>query len=137
MLNKVIIMGRITRDLEIRQSQNGTSVLKFSVAVDRDMGKDKEKSADFINCVAFGKRADFINQYFGKGRMIAIEGNIRTGTYEDKDGNKRYTTDVWIDNVSFTGESKPNDRSSAGQPPVSGSIPEDFEDTLGDDGVPF
>ena len=137
MLNKVIIMGRITRDLEIRQSQNGTSVLKFSVAVDRDMGKDKEKSADFINCVAFGKRADFINQYFGKGRMIAIEGNIRTGTYEDKDGKKRYTTDVWVDNVSFTGESKQNDRSTAGQPPVSGSIPEDFEDTLSDDGVPF
>ena len=137
MLNKVIIMGRITRDLEIRQSQNGTSVLKFSVAVDRDMGKDKEKSADFINCVAFGKRAEFINQYFGKGRMIAIEGNIRTGTYEDKDGNKRYTTDVWVDDVSFTGESKQNDRPTAGQPPVSGSIPEDFEDTLSDDGVPF
>ena len=137
MLNKVILMGRITRDLEIRQSQNGTSVLKFSVAVDRDMGKDKEKSADFINCVAFGRRAEFINQYFGKGRMIAIEGNIRTGTYEDKDGNRRYTTDVWVDDVSFTGENKPNDRSSAGQPPVSGSIPEDFEDTLSDDGVPF
>ena len=104
MLNKVIIMGRITKELEIRQSQSGTAVLRFSVAVDRPQ-KSGEKSADFINCIAFGQTAEFIGRYFGKGRMIAIEGNIKTGRYE-KEGITFYTSDVVVEKTSFTGEPK-------------------------------
>lgn len=109
MLNKVIIMGRITKDLEVRMTPSGTAVLRFTVAIDRPPAKQGgEKQTDFINCVAFGKHAEFINQYFGKGRLIAIEGNIKTGSYEDKNGRTVYTTDIWIDNVSFTGEKSEN-----------------------------
>ncbi len=104
MLNKVILMGRITQDLEVRQSQSGMSVLRFNVAVDRFTKQGAEKQTDFISCVAFGQNADFINRYFSKGRMIAIEGNIKTGSYDDKNGVKRYTTDVVVERTSFTGE---------------------------------
>ena len=104
MLNRVILMGRITRDLEVRQTQSGTPVLRFNVAVDRAPAKQGgERQTDFISCTAFGQRAEFINRYFGKGRMIAIEGNLKTGSY-DKNGVTVYTTDVWVDSVSFTGE---------------------------------
>lgn len=104
MLNRVILMGRITKDLEIRQTQSGTSVLRFTVAVDRAPAKQGgERQTDFISCTAFGQRAEFIGRYFGKGRMIAIEGNLKTGSY-DKNGVTVYTTDVWVDSVSFTGE---------------------------------
>lgn len=109
MLNKVIIMGRITKELEVRQTPSGTAVLRFTVAVDRMPAKQGgEKQTDFINCVAFGHRAEFISRYFGKGRLILIEGNIKTGSYEDKNGRTVYTTDIWVDSVSFTGEKNEN-----------------------------
>lgn len=105
MLNRVILMGRITRDLELRQTPQGISVLSFTIAVDRSFVKQgEERQADFINCVAWRQQAEFINRYFGKGRMIAIEGNIRTRNYEDNNGNKRTATEVFVDSVSFTGE---------------------------------
>lgn len=128
MLNKVILMGRITRDPEMRQTQNGKSMLKFSVAVDRGSGDNKQ--TDFINCVAWEKRAEFIHKYFGKGNMIAIVGSIKTGKY-DKNGQTIFTTDVWVDEASFTGEKK-SDSMQAGSPPVPAS---ELEFT--DDGVPF
>lgn len=107
MLNKVILMGRITRDLEIRQTPQGTSVLRFTVAVDRSyVRQGEERQADFITCVAWDKRADFINRYFGKGRMIAIVGTLRSSTYDDKNGTKHYVTEVNVDEASFTGEPK-------------------------------
>ena len=151
MINNVVIMGRITKDLEIRQTTGGTAVLKFTVAVDR--GKDKQ--ADFINCVAFGQTAEFIGRYFGKGRMIAVEGNIHTGSYE-KDGRTIYTFEVFVERVSFTGEkSEQNGAQSAstyqgynntivqsetpqgaGQT-YTGSGYSDFEEVISDDGCPF
>ncbi|MCR5817177.1 MAG: single-stranded DNA-binding protein [Ruminococcus sp.] len=103
MLNRVILMGRITRDLEIRQTPNGNSVLRFTVAVDRPVKQGAEKQTDFISCTAWGQQAEFIGRYFGKGRMIALEGSIRTGSY-DKNGVTVYTTDVNVERVSFTGE---------------------------------
>jgi len=107
MLNRVILMGRITRDLELKQTQNGVSVLSFSIAVDRSFVKQgEERQTDFINCVAWRQQAEFISRYFGKGRMIAIEGQIRTRTYEDNNNNKRTATEVYVDSVSFTGEPK-------------------------------
>ncbi|MBR6045419.1 MAG: single-stranded DNA-binding protein [Ruminococcus sp.] len=107
MLNKVILMGRITRDLELKTTPQGASVLSFTVAVDRSFVKQgEERQADFINCVAWRQTAEFINRFFGKGRMICIEGNLRTRTYDDQNGNKRYVTEVYVDNASFTGEPK-------------------------------
>ncbi|WP_295211995.1 single-stranded DNA-binding protein [Ruminococcus sp.] len=106
MLNRVILMGRITQDLEVRQTPSGNAVLRFNVAVDRPVRQGAERQTDFISCVAWGQRAEFINRYFAKGRMIALEGQLRTGSYDDKNGVKHYTTDVNVDSVSFTGEPK-------------------------------
>ena len=105
MLNKVLLMGRITRELELKQTPQGVPVLSFSVAVDRNFVKQgEERQADFINCVAWRQTAEFITRFFGKGRMICIEGNLRTRTYDDQNGNKRYATEVYVDNAYFTGE---------------------------------
>lgn len=101
-MNKVILIGRISSDIDVRQTQSGTSTASFSVAVDRNMGAGKEKATDFIRCVAWGKTSEFLAQYFSKGKQIALEGNIKTGSYE-KDGVKHFTTDVWVDRVEFVG----------------------------------
>ena len=109
MLNHVVLMGRLTRDIEVRysQSQNGEmAVGRFSLAVDRYTNSGDENKADFINCVAFGKTAEFISKYFGKGNMIAVIGRITTGSYTNKDGVKVYTTDVVVERASFTGEKR-------------------------------
>jgi single-strand DNA-binding protein len=130
-LNKTILLGRITQDLELKQTPNGVSVLSFTVAVDRNYTKGEEKQSDYISCVAWKERAEFISRYFGKGRMIAVEGQLRTRTYEDKHGSKHYVTEVYVDNASFTGEKK-----SENQPMIGN--PDDYEDVLSDDGtVPF
>ena len=106
-LNKAIILGRITHDLEVRQTQSGTAVLQFTVAVDRNYSKDGgEKQTDFINCVAWRQTAEFIGRYFGKGRMIAVDGRLQTRTYEDKNGTKHYITELIVENANFTGEPK-------------------------------
>jgi single-strand DNA-binding protein len=152
MINKVIIMGRITKDLEIRQSQSGTAVLRFTVAVDRPQ-KNGEKSTDFISCIAFGQTAEFIGRYFGKGRMIAIEGNIKTGSYQNKNGETVYTTDVIVERTSFTGEPKNENNGGFSGGNTQGysntQIPYNapqgassytssgYEDVISDDGVPF
>lgn len=107
MLNRVILMGRITQDLDLKQTPSGVSVLQFNVAVDRNYAKQgEERQTDFITCVAWRQQAEFIKRYFGKGRMIALEGNLRTRNYEDKNGSKHYVTEVYVDSVSFTGEAK-------------------------------
>lgn len=107
MLNKVILMGRITRDLELKTTPSGVSVLTFSIAVDRSFVRQgEERQADFITCVAWRQQAEFINRYFGKGRMIAVVGNLRTRTYDDKNGTKHYVTEGYVDEASFTGEPK-------------------------------
>ncbi len=107
MMNIVTLMGRLTADPELKTTNSGLSYCRFSIAVDRDFTKQgEEKQTDFINCVAWDKRAEFISRYFSKGSLIALKGSIRTGSYTDNSGNKRYTTDVVIDNVYFTGEKK-------------------------------
>lgn len=113
MLNRVILMGRITHDLELKQTPSGVSVLTFSVAVERSYAKQgEEKQVDFISCVAWQKNSEFVSKYFAKGRMIALEGGLRSRTYDDKNGSKHYVTEVYVDNVSFTGEAKQNNYSS-------------------------
>lgn len=100
-MNKVILIGRLTRDPEQRTTTSGKTVTRFTLAVDRP-GTDGNKSADFIGCVAFGKTAETIARYMAKGRQCGVEGNIKTGSYE-KDGHKVYTTDVWVDRFEFVG----------------------------------
>ena len=107
-MNKVILMGRLTRDAEIRYSQgeSSTAIARFSLAVDRRFRRDNdEQSADFINCVAFGKTAEFLERFGRKGTKFVLEGRIQTGSYTNKDGQRVYTTDVVAENVEFA-ESK-------------------------------
>ncbi len=106
-MNKVILMGRLTRDPEVRYSQgeSATAVARYTLAVDRRFKRDGEQSADFINCVVFGKSAEFAEKYFHQGIKIAITGRIQTGSYTNKDGQKVYTTDVVVEEQEFA-ESK-------------------------------
>ena len=107
-MNKVILMGRLTRDPEIRYSQGeqSTAVARYTIAVDRRFRRDgDQQTADFINCVAFGRQGEFAEKYFRKGIKIAITGRIQTGSYTNKDGQRVYTTDVVAENVEFA-ESK-------------------------------
>lgn len=103
-MNKVILMGRLTRDPEVRMIGD-TAVARFSLAVDRRFKKDGEQTADFINCVAFGKTGEFIEKYGRKGTKFVVEGRIQTGSYTNKDGQKVYTTDVVVEQIEFA-ESK-------------------------------
>ena len=106
-MNKVILMGRLTRDPEIRYSQGerSTAVARYSLAVNRTFKRDGDPDADFINCVAFGRQAEFAEKYFHKGIRIVITGRIQTGSYTNKDGNKVYTTEVVVEEQEFA-ESK-------------------------------
>lgn len=107
-MNKVILMGRLTRDPEVRYSQgeNPTAIARYTLAVDRRFNRNNDdQSADFINCVAFGRAGEFAEKYFRKGIKIAITGRIQTGSYTNKDGVKVYTTDIVIEEQEFA-ESK-------------------------------
>ena len=106
-INKVLLMGRLTADPELKKTGEGISVVRFTLAVNRPKQKDKEQTADFISCVAFRQTAEFLCKYFRKGSALIAFGNIRTGSYE-KDGQKVYTTDVIVDEVQF-GENKQTD----------------------------
>ena len=150
MINKAIIMGRLTRDLELRHTGSGTTVCSFTVAVDNGYGENRQ--ADFINCVAWNKTAEFVSKYFTKGRMIIVIGRIATRTWEGQDGKKNYVTEVVANEVSF-GESKRSQESggytapapAAGIPsaPAAPAFPEntaedDFTPLLDtDDDLPF
>ena len=104
MLNKIFIMGRLTRDPELRRTQNGTAVTSFTLAVDRDFkNADGTKDTDFIDVVAWRNTAEFVSKYFQKGSMIAIEGSLQTRQYQDKNGNNRTATEVLASQVSFCG----------------------------------
>ena len=111
MLNKIILMGRLTRDPELRRTQSGTAVTSFSLAVDRDFkSQSGEKETDFIDIVAWRSTAEFVSKYFTKGRMAVVEGRLQIRDWTDKDGGKRRSAEVVADNVYF-GDSK---RDSAG-----------------------
>ena len=109
MLNHITIMGRLTRDPELRRTGSGIAVASFSVAVDRDFGKNEngEKETDFIDCVAWRQTGEFVSKYFTKGSMIVVSGRLQIRSWTDKDGNKRRTAEVVADNCYF-GESKRN-----------------------------
>ena len=103
-MNKVILMGRLTRDVEMRQTPNGVSLARFSIAVNRRFaGKDAQQQAYFINCVAWRQTGEFIARYFQKGSMIAVVGSIQSRSWDGQDGKKQYATEVVVDEAYFTG----------------------------------
>jgi len=113
MLNKIVIMGRIGREIEKKTTQSGVSVANFVVAVDRDFKNGDEKVTDWIECVAWRNTADFISKYFGNGRMIVVEGQLQSRKWQDKDGNNRVSWEVQAQNVYFA-DSKRNDDGQSG-----------------------
>lgn len=113
MLNKIVIMGRLCADPELRTTNSGTSVASFTLAVDRDYkGQDGERGTDFIECTAWRNSADFVAKYFGKGRMAIVEGRLQVESYTDNDGNKRKSTRVVAEHIYF-GDSKKDDGAPA------------------------
>ena len=124
MYNKVIMMGRIVNDLELRSTTSGASVLSFRIAVDRRFQtKGEERKSDFFNVVAWRNEAEFISRYFSKGRMILIEGELQTRNYQDKNGNTAYITEIIVDRSTFTGEKKESSTSgTAGYTPAPAAV---------------
>lgn len=132
-MNKVVLVGRLTRDPEIRYANNekNTCTARFSLAINRKFKTNGQYEADFPNCVAIGKTAEFVEKYFHKGDMIALDGHIQTGSYTNKDGNKVYTTDVFAENVEFA-QSKSDSSNSNSKPSSDGfmNIPDGIESEL-------
>lgn len=116
-MNNVTLVGRLTKAPEVRYTDGGSSIARFTVACDRRFKKEGQQDADFISCIAFGKTAEFVEKYFDKGQRIGLTGRIQTGSYENKDGNKVYTTDVIADNVEFV-ESKGSANNSINDAPA-------------------
>lgn len=135
MLNKIVLMGRLTRDPELRRTQSGTAVTSFTLAVDRDF-KDQngEKETDFIDIVVWRNTAEFVSKYFSKGRMAVVEGRLQLRDWTDKEGNKRRSAEVVADNVYF-GDSKQSDQGA----PAAQSGGQDFAplDDFDPENLPF
>ena len=144
-MNKVILMGRLTRDPDVRYSDQSSAVARFTLAVDRRFKRDgDQQTADFISCVAFGKTGEFIERYCHQGTKLVVEGRIQTGSYTNRDGNKVYTTDVVAENIEFA-ESKAAAANNEGgyqaaRPEPSSASGDGFmniPDGVEDEGLPF
>ncbi len=149
-MNKVVLMGRLTADPDVRYSNNGDNQLciaRYTLAVDRRFKRDGEPTADFIRCVAFGRSGEFAEKYFHKGIKIAVDGRIQTGSYQNKDGQTVYTTDVIVENQEFA-ESKAASEQNAGAAPQAAPKEEEptadagdgfmnIPDSVDDSGLPF
>lgn len=134
-MNSVQLLGRLTRDPDMRYADSGSTIAKFSLAVDRRFKQEGGETADFINCIAFGKTAEFIEKYFTKGLKIALNGRIQTGSYTNKDNVKVFTTDVVVENVEFA-ESKNNNSNAVSNTATSTpngdfmSVPDGIDEEL-------
>lgn len=118
MLNRVVLMGRLVRDPELRRTTNGTAAVSFTLAVDRDFkGQDGNKETDFIDIVAWRSTAEFVSKYFAKGRMAVVAGRLQIRDWNDKDGNKRRTTEIVADSVYFGDSNKPDSNAAAAPQP--------------------
>lgn len=136
-MNKVVLMGRLTKDAEYRaaQGENGVAVARFNLAVDRRVARNTDaqtQTADFISCVAFGKRAEFLERFGTKGMKFVLEGRIQTGSYTNKDGVKVYTTDVVAENLEFA-ESK----GASTAPAAPAAQPDEFINVDIDEELPW
>ncbi len=147
-MNNVIIIGRLTRDPEMRSTPSGHSVTKFTIAVDKGMSKEKKQqaeaagqpTADFISCVAWNKTAELISQYITKGSQIGIQGKIQTSNYEDNDGKRIYRTDVIVDRVKFLGGGQQDQGQQQEQQPKSQKVGISVDDgnwLPNNDDIPF
>lgn len=137
MLNEVTLMGRLTRDPDVRMTQNGTTAANFALACERDyapQGQDRE--TDFFDIVAFRNTADFVGQYFAKGQLVAVKGRLQQRDWTDKQGNKRRTTEILADRCYFAEKRQDRDVSSGGFRQMPDSTPVPFEDP-DDDALPF
>ncbi|MFV0440198.1 MAG: single-stranded DNA-binding protein [Lachnospirales bacterium] len=148
-MNKVMLMGRLTRDPDVRYSQSATpvAIARYSLAVNRRFKREGEPEADFINCVAFGKTGEFAEKYLKKGQLINVVGSLRTGSYDDKDGKRVYTTDVVVDehyfaeskksfeSSSYSGDSAPTKSTKPSKPTVADDFKQSNDET--DDDLPF
>ncbi len=154
MLNIAVLMGRLTADPELRHTPNGVAVTRFTLAVERTYVKSgAERQADFIDIVAWRNTAEFVSKYFHKGQLVAVDGSIQTGSYQDKDGNKRRTFEIVASNVHFAEPKRDsyNDNMNNNQPEYSGfnegvstsassyenGSNEDFQEVPSDDDLPF
>ena len=137
-MNKVILIGRLTKDPDVRYSQGNEpiAVARYSLAVNRRFKKQGEQEADFINCVAFGKAAEFVEKFLKKGMQISIVGRIQTGSYTDKDGKKIYTTDVLVEEHYFT-EGKKDSQSSSNTSSDSTEAFYPVDENVDDADLPF
>ena len=150
-MNKVILMGRLTRDPEVRYSagDNSMAIARYTLAVDRRFKRDGEATADFIGCVAFGRSAEFAEKYFRQGLKVVVSGRIQTGSYTNRDGQKVYTTDVVVEDQEFAESKSASAGSDNGgyRPAMSQSRPEpasavasgfmNIPDGVEDEGLPF
>nr|DAH56517.1 MAG TPA: Single strand binding protein [Caudoviricetes sp.] len=133
MLNRIIAMGRMTRDPELRRTNSGTAVASFTVAVDRDFkSQSGEKETDFIDVVAWRNTAEFVSKYFSKGRMAVVEGRLQLRDWTDKEGNKRRTAEIVADSVYFGDSKKDNESAPAQSEPQGG-----FSEVEDDGDIPF
>ncbi|WP_392888770.1 single-stranded DNA-binding protein [Eubacterium limosum] len=135
-MNKVILVGRLTRDPELRTTGSGKSVATFSLAVDRRYKAEGQPTADFFNIVAWGKQAETICQYLDKGRQIALTGRLQSRSYDAQDGTKKYVTEVILEEFDFIG-SKNDSAPQNSQPQEDMDLGEDFHLMADDDEVPF
>ncbi len=149
-MNRVILMGRLTREPDIRYSQNGMAVARYTLAVDRRFARSSEggndQTADFIGCVAFGKSAEFAEKYLHQGTKIAVTGRIQTGSYTNRDGQKVYTTDVVVEDQEFAESKNAAAQNTGGayrqsaRPDPSVALDDGFmniPDGVEDEGLPF
>ena len=132
-MNKVILMGRLTRDPEVRYSQgeNATAVARYTLAVDRRQSRNNqngEPTADFIQCVAFGRSGEFAEKYFRKGLKVVVTGRIQTGSYTNKDGQRVYTTDVVVEDQEFAESKAASQNNGGGFVPADRPSPSDAGD---------
>ena len=134
--NKIILGGRLTADAELKKTPSGVSVCTFSIAVNRKVAKDAEQKTDFINCVAWRNTADFISKYFKKGSSILVVGNIQNRAWQDANGNKRYATEVIVDEVNFVDSKSDNGAGPIGATPYTADVTA-FEEMTADEDLPF
>lgn len=136
MLNHITLMGRLTKDVELRRTNSGTAVASFTLAVERDFGQNGQKETDFIDCVAWGKTGEFAEKYFSKGKMMIASGRLQIRSWTDKNDNKRKNAEVNVENIYF-GESK-TDNGNRWESAMTNDLEPDYSAIFGDDPVcPF
>lgn len=135
-MNKVMLMGRLVRDPDVKYTQGTTSIARYTLAVERRFKRDGDANADFINCVAFGKAVEFAEKYLKKGTKITVVGRIQTGSYTNKNGQKVFTTDVVVEEQEFAESKSSNQQNSSGQTASSGDSFMNIPDGI-DEQVPF